>query len=42
MTDDLDGATAWYSVRCVFRCGWPPEFADTRFFDTGKERERKA
>jgi hypothetical protein len=27
MTDDVDGATAWYSVRCVFRCGWPPKFA---------------
>jgi hypothetical protein len=23
---DQDGA-AWYAVRCIFRCGWPPKFA---------------
>ncbi len=22
-----DGELAWYAVRCVFRAGWPPEFA---------------
>jgi hypothetical protein len=27
---DQDGS-AWYAVRCVFRCGWPPKFAGRAF-----------
>jgi 4a-hydroxytetrahydrobiopterin dehydratase len=27
---DQDGS-AWYAVRCIFRCGWPPKFAGRAF-----------
>ena len=27
---DHDGS-AWYAVRCIFRCGWPSEFAGRAF-----------